>query len=224
MGLRQCTASYHWKCAPEGVSWRVSCVLDGHALRRQRAHVDYNSDATSRPVLGGEGYGVHDHMSRRRPYRCPLEDVRDAVLREPEQAKVIFRLSPVRTRWSPCSLRFQFSFPSGAIEAMAEDGGGQMAPLAGIVALSSDSLNTDEIVAELKGADDVQSHPVYCEYFRRQLGGVIRGGCPARAGLRRRVVGGPQRPCDSESAPSALRAASGNIEERAGVRATAKRR
>ena len=98
-----------------------------------------------------------------------LEDVETVVLREPEQAEVIFRCPECGTEVS-VYVRIP-SFLLAAIEAMAEDGGGQMAPLAGIVALSSESLDTDEIVAELEGTDDDRID-AYCEYFRRQLADV----------------------------------------------------
>ncbi len=103
------------------------------------------------------------------PIEVSLEDVETVVLREPEQAEVIFRCPECGTEVS-VFVRIP-SFLLAAIEAMAEDGGGQMAPLAGIVALSSDSLDTDEIVAELEGTDDDRID-AYCEYFRRQLAGV----------------------------------------------------
>jgi predicted RNA-binding Zn-ribbon protein involved in translation (DUF1610 family) len=98
-----------------------------------------------------------------------LEDVETVVLREPEQAEVIFRCPECGTEVS-VFVRIP-SFLLAAIEAMAEDGGGQMAPLAGIVALSSDTLDTDEIVSELEGTDDDRID-AYCEYFRRQLADV----------------------------------------------------
>jgi len=103
------------------------------------------------------------------PIEVSLEDVETVVLQEPEQAEVIFRCPECGTEVS-VFVRIP-SFLLAAIEAMAEDGGGQTAPLAGIVALSSESLDTDEIVAELAGTDDDRIE-AYCEYFRRQLAGV----------------------------------------------------
>ena len=92
-----------------------------------------------------------------------LEDVDTVVLREPEQAEVVFTCPKCGTDVS-VFVRIP-SFLMAAIEAMAEDGGGSVAPLAGIVALASDT----EILNELPDEETDTKNEAYCEYFRRQL-------------------------------------------------------
>ena len=95
-----------------------------------------------------------------------LEDVDTVVLREPEQAEVIFACPECGTEVS-LFVRIP-SFLMAAIEAMSEDGGGSVAPLAGIVALATDPDMLDEIPTEEADA----KNEAYCEYFRRQLSSV----------------------------------------------------
>ena len=95
-----------------------------------------------------------------------LEDVDTVVLREPEQAEVVFTCPECGTDVS-VFVRIP-SFLMAAIEAMAEDGGGSVAPLAGIVALASDT----EILNELPAEETDAKNEAYCEYFRRQLSDV----------------------------------------------------
>lgn len=95
-----------------------------------------------------------------------LEDVDTVVLREPEQAEVVFTCPECGTEVS-VFVRIP-SFLMAAIEAMAEDGGGSVAPLAGIVALASDT----EILNELPAEETDAKNEAYCEYFRRQLSDI----------------------------------------------------
>ena len=95
-----------------------------------------------------------------------LEDVDTVVLREPEQAEVVFTCPECGTDVS-VFVRIP-SFLMAAIEAMAEDGGGSVAPLAGIVALASDT----EILNELPAEETDAKNEAYCEYFRRQLSDI----------------------------------------------------
>ena len=95
-----------------------------------------------------------------------LEDVDTVVLREPEQAEVVFTCPECGTDVS-VFVRIP-SFLMAAIEAMAEDGGGSVAPLAGIVALASDA----EILNELPTEESDEKNEAYCEYFRRQLSDI----------------------------------------------------
>lgn len=102
------------------------------------------------------------------PVEVGLEDVDTVVLRESEQAEVIFSCPECGTEVS-VMVRIP-SFLMAAIEAMAEDGDMSMAPLAGIVALaSSDIANATPVDAPTE--IDVRTE-AYCEYFRRQLAGV----------------------------------------------------
>jgi len=100
------------------------------------------------------------------PVEVSLEDVDTVVLREPEQAEVIFTCPECGTEVS-VFVRIP-SFLMAAIEAMAEDGGGSVAPLAGIVALATDT----DILDQLSDEDDDDRVESYCEYFRRQLAEV----------------------------------------------------
>ncbi|MDH4139298.1 MAG: hypothetical protein OEV43_01880 [Coriobacteriia bacterium] len=99
------------------------------------------------------------------PIEVTIEDVDTVVLREPEQAEVIFACPECGSEVS-VMVRIP-SFLMAAIEAMAEEGGSQIVPIAGIVALAREAdlvLETDE-----EDADRVEA---YCEYFRRQLADV----------------------------------------------------
>jgi len=101
------------------------------------------------------------------PVEVTLEDVDTVVLREPEQAEVIFTCPECGTEVS-VFVRIP-SFLMAAIEAMAEDGGGSVAPLAGIVALATDTDILDQLPEDEERDDTVEA---YCEYFRRQLADV----------------------------------------------------
>jgi hypothetical protein len=95
------------------------------------------------------------------PVEVSLEDVDTVVLREPEQAEIIFNCPECGTEIS-VTVRIP-SFLMAAIEAMAEDGGGHIAPLASMMAMAVEIENPD---AEETDHERVDS---YCEYFRRQL-------------------------------------------------------
>ncbi|MDP2183471.1 MAG: hypothetical protein Q8K99_12985 [Actinomycetota bacterium] len=97
------------------------------------------------------------------PVEVALEDVDTVVLREPEQAEVVFTCPECGAEIS-VSVRVP-SFLMAAIEAMAEDGGGRAAPLAGIMALAGD------MDIEIETADEERIDS-YCEYFRQQLAEV----------------------------------------------------
>ncbi len=103
------------------------------------------------------------------PIEVTLEDVDTVVLREPEQAEVIFSCPECG---SEVSLMVRIpSFLMAAIEAMAEEGGSQVLPIAGIVALATEAgLETgfEEVLEET----DQERVDAYCEYFRRQLADV----------------------------------------------------
>ncbi len=100
------------------------------------------------------------------PVEVSLEDVDTVVLREPEQAEVVFACPRCGTEVS-VYVRIP-NFLMAAIEAMAEDGTTSVAPLAGIVALATDTDILDEPFVEEHDA----KHDAYCEYFRRQLANV----------------------------------------------------
>jgi hypothetical protein len=95
------------------------------------------------------------------PIEVTIEDVDTVVLREPEQAEVIFTCPECGTEIS-VMVRIP-SFLMAAIEAMAEEGGSQVVPIAGIVALASEIDPGDD-----ERSDDERIE-AYCEYFRRQL-------------------------------------------------------
>jgi len=98
------------------------------------------------------------------PVEVSLEDVDTVVLREPEQAEIIFNCPQCGTEIS-VTVRIP-SFLMAAIEAMAEDGGGHIAPLASMMAMA---VEIEDPEAEEADQDRLES---YCEYFRRQLSDV----------------------------------------------------
>ena len=100
------------------------------------------------------------------PIEVTLEDVDTVVLREPEQAEVVFACPECGSEISVL-VRIP-SFLMAAIEAMGDDDVSNMAPLAGIVALASVDIQASD---ESSLADDERVE-AYCEYFRRQLAGV----------------------------------------------------
>ena len=101
------------------------------------------------------------------PIEVTLEDIDTVVLREPEQAEIIFACPECGTEVS-VAVKVP-SFLMAAIEAMAEDGGGRMAPLASMMALAVE-------VEMPKNIEGVENHEErtdsYCEYFRRQLSNI----------------------------------------------------
>lgn len=98
------------------------------------------------------------------PVAVSLEDVDTVVLREPEQAEIVFHCPECGTEIS-VTVRIP-SFLMAAIEAMAEDGGGHIAPLASMMAMA---IEIEDPEIEETDQDRVDS---YCEYFHRQLSGV----------------------------------------------------
>lgn len=102
------------------------------------------------------------------PVEVGLEDVDTVVLRESEQAEVIFTCPECGTEVS-VMVRIP-SFLMAAIEAMSEEGDTSMAPLAGIVALASGDAAVREPVDAPVEVD--ARTEAYCEYFRRQLASI----------------------------------------------------
>ncbi len=101
-----------------------------------------------------------------------LEDVDTVVLREPEEAEIIFTCPECGSEVS-VMVRIP-SFLMAAIEAMAEDSGGHVAPLASMMAMAVEidgHEDVSESVTELHGPGD-EVFDAYCEYFRRQLSEV----------------------------------------------------
>jgi hypothetical protein len=99
-----------------------------------------------------------------------IEDIDTVVLREPEQAQVVFACPECGTEIA-IEVRIP-SFLIAAIEAMADGNDSYVAPLASLMAIAAGS----EVVVESIGPD-VASEPdsrieAYCEYFRRQLADV----------------------------------------------------
>lgn len=95
------------------------------------------------------------------PVEVSLEDIDTVVLREPEQADIVFTCPSCGTEIG-VSVRIP-AFLLSAIESLAEETGGYAEPLAGMVALT---LDTED---EEGGEGAVERSEAYCEYFRRQL-------------------------------------------------------
>lgn len=96
------------------------------------------------------------------PVEVSLEDIDTVVLREPENADIVFSCPS-------CGLEIEVtirvpSFLLSAIESLAEEAGGHMAPVAGMMALSVE-FEDHEVVEE-------ERTDAYCEYFRRQLDSI----------------------------------------------------
>ncbi len=96
------------------------------------------------------------------PVEVSLEDIDTVVLREPENADIVFACPS-------CGLEIEVtvrvpSFLLSAMESLAEEAGGHMAPVAGMMALSVEFEGHDEF--------DQDHEEAYCEYFRRQLDSV----------------------------------------------------
>lgn len=98
------------------------------------------------------------------PVEVSLEDIDTVVLREPEQADIVFTCPNCGTEIG-VSVRIP-AFLLSAIESLAEETGGYAEPLAGMVALSIEVENdeTDD--------EGEQRSEAYCEYFRRQLADI----------------------------------------------------
>lgn len=100
------------------------------------------------------------------PIEVSLEDIDTVVLREPEQADIVFTCPSCGTEIG-VTVRIP-AFLLSAIESLAEETGGYSAPLAGMVALSVEVEGIEADDRELEELADA-----YCEYFRRQLASVI---------------------------------------------------
>ncbi|MBW6467988.1 MAG: hypothetical protein RQ731_00055 [Anaerosomatales bacterium] len=99
------------------------------------------------------------------PVEVSLEDIDTVVLREPEQADIVFTCPSCGTEIG-VSVRIP-AFLLSAIESLAEETGGYSAPLAGMVALTVEVEGIDT-----PGEDGQENMDAYCEYFRRQLDSV----------------------------------------------------
>jgi hypothetical protein len=99
------------------------------------------------------------------PVEVSLEDIDTVVLREPEQADIVFTCPSCGTEIG-VTVRIP-AFLLSAIESLAEETGGYSAPLAGMVALTVEveGIDTDT-------EDGQERADAYCEYFRRQLASV----------------------------------------------------
>jgi len=101
-----------------------------------------------------------------------VEDIDTVVLREPEEAEVIFSCPECGTEIS-LIVRIP-SFLMAAIEAMATDTDSYVAPLASLVAMAAeaDAANgrrESAIGPVVLEVGDEERIDAYCEYFRRQL-------------------------------------------------------
>lgn len=102
------------------------------------------------------------------PVEVSLEDVDTVVVREPEQADIVFTCPTCGTEVQ-VTIRIP-SFLLSAIESLAEETGGQTLPLAGMVALSIDLEEAGDAGADAEASSrDIERADAYCEYFRRQL-------------------------------------------------------
>lgn len=107
------------------------------------------------------------------PVEVSIEDIDTVVIREPEDAEVIFTCPECGSEIS-VTVRIP-SFLMAAIEAMATEDGSHVAPLASLVAMAAEAegFGIDESVATAEPDRDDQSRiDAYCEYFRRQLEGI----------------------------------------------------
>lgn len=106
------------------------------------------------------------------PIEVTVEDIDTVVLREPEEAEVIFACPECGTEISVV-VRIP-SFLMAAIEAMAADNDSYVAPLASLVAMAAEADAAQEgrgdrsvpLVVEVAEEERIDA---YCEYFRRQL-------------------------------------------------------
>jgi len=105
-----------------------------------------------------------------------LEDIDTVVLREPEQAEVIFSCPECGTRIS-VAVRIP-NFLMTAIETMARDSDSFVAPLASLVALAAEADARQRAsgahISSISEADQENDKRIdaYCEYFRRQLADI----------------------------------------------------
>ncbi len=109
------------------------------------------------------------------PIEVTVEDIDTVVLREPEEAEVIFACPECGSEIS-VTVRIP-SFLMAAIEAMAADNDSYVAPLASLVAMAAEAdarsdreTGTKPLVVEVAEDERIDA---YCEYFRRQLADVV---------------------------------------------------
>jgi len=96
-----------------------------------------------------------------------LEDIDSVVVREPEQADIVFTC-PTCGSEVEVTIRVP-SFLLAAIESLAEETGGQAFPFAGMVALS---IEVERASYGETAEHDAERTDAYCEYFRRQLDSI----------------------------------------------------
>ena len=97
------------------------------------------------------------------PVEVSLEDIDTVVLREPEQADIVFTCPTCGTEIG-VSVRVP-AFLLSAIESLAEETGGHQGPLAGMLSFTVEVESAEE-------PEDIAQADAYCEYFRRQLASV----------------------------------------------------
>ncbi len=111
------------------------------------------------------------------PIEVSLEDIDTVVLREPEQAEVVFACPECGTGIT-VAVRIP-GFLMAAIEAMAAETDSYVAPLASLVALAAEADAREHArgghrasaTSEAPQGGD-ERIDAYCEYFRRQLAGI----------------------------------------------------
>lgn len=102
-----------------------------------------------------------------------IEDIDTVVLREPEQAEVVFACPECGTEIS-VEVRIP-SFLVAAIEEMAADDESYAAPLASLMAIAAGNEIVIEGATPIEPVAIMEADPrieAYCEYFRRQLAGI----------------------------------------------------
>ncbi len=110
------------------------------------------------------------------PIEVTVEDIGTVVLREPEEAEVVFTCPECG---SDISMIVRIpSFLMAAIQAMATDTDSYVAPLASLVAMAAeaDAANrgrATSVGSAIVEVGDDERIDAYCEYFRRQLSQVI---------------------------------------------------
>jgi len=106
-----------------------------------------------------------------------LEDIDTVVLKEPEQAEVVFSCPECGTRIS-VAVRIP-SFLMTAMETMARDSDSFVVPLASLVVLAAEAdarqharKSAHVSVTSDAEQEDEKRIDAYCEYFRRQLADI----------------------------------------------------
>lgn len=101
------------------------------------------------------------------PVEVGIEDIDTVVLREREQAEVVFACPECGTEIS-VEVRIP-SFLISAVEAMAGDNEAYAGSLASLMAIAAGSEVIIEEPRDTQGDDSDPRIEAYCEYFRRQL-------------------------------------------------------